>query len=91
MADTETRMARILLDHLGVDIATREDPMAAKLIDDLGADSIDIVELTMAFEDEFQVEIYDDEVDRLFDTGRYGTVRDWCGLIESKLPVGAKA
>lgn len=66
MTDTEARLARILHEHLGVDITTRAEPLAARVMDDLGADSIDIVELTMAIEDEFEVEIYDDEVDALF-------------------------
>lgn len=86
MTEIEARIARILREHLSVDITTRAEPLAARVMDDLGADSIDIVELTMALEDEFQVEIFDDEVDHLFETGRAGTVRDWCALVESKLP-----
>lgn len=49
--------------------------------DDLGADSLDVVELVMAFEEEFRIEITDDEGDRL----NTGTVQDVYDLIEAKL------
>lgn len=48
---------------------------------DLGADSLDIVELVMALEDEFGIEIDDDETEKLMT----GTVKDWTDLVESKL------
>lgn len=59
MDDIETKCRKITVDHLGVEAekVTRE----AKF-EDLGADSLDVLELTMAFEEEFGVEITDDEL-----------------------------
>lgn len=58
---------RIIVEHLGVeaDKITRE----ADFADDLGADSLDMVELTMAFEEEFGIEIRDDEADKVSNVG----------------------
>ena len=58
MSETSDRVKKIVVEHLGVeaDKVTEE----ASFIDDLGADSLDIVELVMAFEEEFGVEIPDD-------------------------------
>ncbi|MCZ2328557.1 acyl carrier protein [Bartonella sp. F02] len=58
MSDTEERVKKIIVEHLGVDA----DKVVgnASFIDDLGADSLDTVELVMAFEEEFGVEIPDD-------------------------------
>ncbi len=55
MSDTADRVKKIVVEHLGVE----EDKVTpdASFIDDLGADSLDIVELVMAFEEEFGVEI----------------------------------
>jgi acyl carrier protein len=52
---------------------------------DLGADSLDIVELVMTLEDEFRVEITDDEAEKL----STGTVADFISLVESKLALKA--
>lgn len=59
MSDTADRVQKIVVEHLGVeaDKVTQD----ANFIDDLGADSLDIVELVMAFEEEFGVEIPDDD------------------------------
>ena len=59
MSDTAERVQKIVVEHLGVeaDKVTQD----ASFIDDLGADSLDIVELVMAFEEEFGVEIPDDD------------------------------
>ena len=58
MSDTADRVKKIVVEHLGVEAdKVTED---ASFIDDLGADSLDIVELVMAFEEEFGVEIPDD-------------------------------
>ncbi|NNC72094.1 MAG: acyl carrier protein [Sphingomonadaceae bacterium] len=58
MSDTADRVKKIVTEHLGVEgDKVTED---AAFIDDLGADSLDIVELVMAFEEEFGVEIPDD-------------------------------
>ena len=60
MSDTADRVQKIVVEHLGVeaDKVTQD----ASFIDDLGADSLDIVELVMAFEEEFGVEIPDDDL-----------------------------
>ena len=59
MSVTAERVQKIVVEHLGVeaDKVTQD----ASFIDDLGADSLDIVELVMAFEEEFGVEIPDDD------------------------------
>ena len=58
MSDIEDRTRKIIVEHLGVE----EDKVTenASFIDDLGADSLDTVELVMAFEEEFNIEIPDD-------------------------------
>ncbi len=63
MSDVAERVKRIVIDHLGVD----EDKVTkgASFIDDLGADSLDTVELVMAFEEEFGVEIPDDAAEKI--------------------------
>src|SRR3546814_6367370 len=62
MSDSAEKVKKIVVEHLGVeaDKVTEE----ASFIDDLGADSLDIVELVMAFEEEFGVEIPDDAAER---------------------------
>ena len=57
----EDRVKKIVVEHLGVDESKVND--AASFIDDLGADSLDTVELVMAFEEEFEIEIPDDGPD----------------------------
>jgi acyl carrier protein len=63
MSDTEPRVKKIVVEHLGVE----EDKVVsnASFIDDLGADSLDTVELVMAFEEEFGVEIPDDAAETI--------------------------
>lgn len=63
MSDTEARVKKIVVEHLGVE----EDKVVsnASFIDDLGADSLDTVELVMAFEEEFGVEIPDDAAETI--------------------------
>lgn len=58
MSDIADRVKKIVVEHLGVE----EDKVAegASFIDDLGADSLDTVELVMAFEEEFNIEIPDE-------------------------------
>ena len=67
MSDTADRVAKIVVEHLGVeaDKVTQD----ASFIDDLGADSLDIVELVMAFEEEFGVEIPDDAAEKITTVG----------------------
>ena len=62
MSDTAERVKKIVVEHLGVDADKVTE--AASFIDDLGADSLDTVELVMAFEEEFGVEIPDDAIDK---------------------------
>jgi acyl carrier protein len=62
MSDTAERVKKIVVEHLGVEADKVTE--AASFIDDLGADSLDIVELVMAFEEEFNVEIPDDAAER---------------------------
>ena len=63
MSDTADRVKKIVVEHLGVD----EDKVVdnASFIDDLGADSLDTVELVMAFEEEFGIEIPDDAAEKI--------------------------
>ena len=67
MSDTADRVKKIVVEHLGVE----EDKVTpdASFIDDLGADSLDIVELVMAMEEEFEVEIPDEEAENIKTVG----------------------
>ena len=67
MSDIAERVKKIVVEHLGVEAAqVKED---AKFIDDLGADSLDTVELVMAFEEEFCIEIPDDAAEKIQTVG----------------------
>jgi acyl carrier protein len=59
----EERVAEIIVEQLGV--SRKEVVVEASFIDDLGADSLDIVELVMAMEEEFNVEISDEEAEKI--------------------------
>lgn len=63
MASVSERVKSIIVEQLGVDEA--EVRPEASFTDDLGADSLDIVELVMAFEEEFDVEIPDDDAEKI--------------------------
>lgn len=63
MSDIAGRVKKIVVEHLGVEEAKITD--TASFIDDLGADSLDVVELVMAFEEEFGVEIPDDAAETI--------------------------
>ena len=63
MSDVAERVKKIVIEHLGVEDAKVTD--TASFIDDLGADSLDTVELVMAFEEEFGVEIPDDAAEKI--------------------------
>lgn len=67
MTDVADRVKKIVVEHLGVDEGKVED--GASFIDDLGADSLDTVELVMAFEEEFNVEIPDDAAEKIQTVG----------------------
>jgi acyl carrier protein len=74
MSDTADRVKKIVVEHLGVDEGKVTDN--ASFIDDLGADSLDTVELVMAFEEEFGCEIPDDDAEKIL------TVKDAIGFID---------
>ncbi|MEO5337647.1 MAG: acyl carrier protein [Magnetospirillum sp. WYHS-4] len=63
MSDVAERVKKIVIEHLGVDEAKVVEN--ANFIDDLGADSLDTVELVMAFEEEFGCEIPDDAAEKI--------------------------
>ena len=74
--DVSSKVKKIVADHLGMDEAKVNDD--SSFIDDLGADSLDTVELVMAFEEKFDIEIPDDAA------GTILTVQDAINYIESK-------
>ena len=76
MSEVADKVKKIIAEHLGIDDMERitED---AKFIDDLGADSLDTVELVMAFEEAFDVEIPDEKAETIL------TVRDAITHLES--------
>ena len=63
MSDIAKRVTKIVVEHLGVEEAKVIE--SASFIDDLGADSLDTVELVMAFEEEFECEIPDDAAEKI--------------------------
>jgi acyl carrier protein len=63
MNDVAERVKKIIVDHLGVEEAKVSEN--ASFIDDLGADSLDTVELVMAFEEEFGIEIPDEAAEKI--------------------------
>lgn len=67
MSDTAERVKKIVVEHLGADADKVVE--GASFIDDLGADSLDTVELVMAFEEEFGVEIPDDAAETIQTVG----------------------
>jgi acyl carrier protein len=75
MASVEEKVKHIIVEQLGVD----EDEVKAEasFVDDLGADSLDVVELVMALEEEFGMEISDEDAEKL------ATVRQAIDYIES--------
>ena len=77
---TEAKVKEIIVEQLGVD--EDEVTMDASFTDDLGADSLDIVELVMALEEEFSIEIPDEEAENI------STVRQAVDYIEKHAPGG---
>ena len=68
MSDVAEKVKKIIAEHLGIEDMDKitED---AKFIDDLGADSLDTVELVMAFEEAFDVEIPDEKAETILTVG----------------------
>lgn len=76
MASVDERVKQIIVEQLGVDEG--EVTATASFVDDLGADSLDTVELVMAFEEAFELEIPDEEAEKIT------TVKDAVEYIENK-------
>lgn len=76
MSDIADRVKKIVVEHLGVEADKVTE--SASFIDDLGADSLDTVELVMAFEEAFGVEIPDDAAEKI------QTVKDAIEFIEKQ-------
>ena len=74
MSDIAERVKKIVVEHLGVE--ADKVTASASFIEDLGADSLDTVELVMAFEEEFSIEIPDDVAEKIT------TIKDAIGHIE---------
>ena len=68
MSEHYDRVKEIIIDKLGVE--NSKITLEAKFIDDLGADSLDTVELIMQFEEEFGIEIPDEEAENLLSVGQ---------------------
>ena len=75
MSDVATKVKAIIIDKLGVD--ETEDTDSASFTNDLGADSLDTVELIMEFEKEFDIQIPDDKAENI------ATVEDAISFIEA--------
>lgn len=75
MASTEEKVKSIIVDQLGV--SENEVTDSASFVDDLGADSLDTIELVMAFEEAFGIEIPDEDAEKI------KTVRNAIDYVES--------
>jgi acyl carrier protein len=67
MSDTGDKVREIIADELGVEMGKVTDDAA--FVEDLGADSLDTVELVMRFEEEFEVEIPDEDAEKMLTVG----------------------
>ena len=76
MASVEAKVKEIIVEQLGVDENQVDD--SASFVDDLGADSLDIVELVMAFEEAFDMDIPDEDAEKI------STVKDAVEYINGK-------
>ena len=81
MSEVADKVKKIVVEHLGVEEA-KVTPEAS-FIDDLGADSLDIVELVMEFEKEFNIDIPDEDAEKL------RTVGDAIGYLNQKMGANA--
>lgn len=82
MPPVAERLKKLVVEHLGVEEAKVTD--GAKFIDDLGADSLDTVELVMAVEEEFAIEIPDEAAEKIV------SVADAVALIERKMKLSTQ-
>lgn len=80
VTSNEDRARKLVVEHLGVE--TDKVTADADFADDLGADSLDMIELVMAFEEEFNIEIADDEGDKV------KTFADALTLLDTKTASG---
>jgi acyl carrier protein len=76
LMSVEQRVKQIIVEQLGVDESQVDS--TASFVDDLGADSLDIVELVMAFEEAFDIDIPDEDAEKI------ATVKDAVDYIENK-------
>jgi acyl carrier protein len=76
MSPVESKVKKIIVDQL--DVTEDELASGASFVDDLGADSLDTVEMVMAFEEEFSIEIPDEDAEKI------RTVQDAVDYIEKK-------
>lgn len=76
MSPVETKVRKIIIDQL--DVTEEEVTSQASFVDDLGADSLDTVEMVMAFEEEFSIEIPDEDAEKI------KTVHDAVEYIQKK-------
>jgi acyl carrier protein len=75
--DVAQKVKQIVVEQLGVDESQVDDN--ASFVDDLGADSLDIVELVMAFEEAFEIEIPDEDAEKII------TVKDSIEYIQNRV------
>ena len=75
--DVAQKVKQIIVEQLGVDESQVDDN--ASFVDDLGADSLDIVELVMAFEEAFEIEIPDEDAEKIV------TVKDAIDYIQTRV------
>ena len=65
MSDVENKVKEIVIEQLDLDVEVSELNNSSSFVDDLGADSLDTVELVMALEEEFECEIPDEEAEKI--------------------------
>ena len=82
--DVSTKVKKMVADHIGVEESKVTEE--ANFIDDLGADSLDTVELVMAFEEEFGSEISDNEAEKILTVGDAIKFIEWSENALSELP-----
>jgi acyl carrier protein len=78
MSEKEAKVVKIIVEQLGV--SAEDVKPEASFMEDLGADSLDLTELVMAMEEEFDIEIADEDAQKIL------KVRDAVAYIESKAP-----